>query len=76
MFLCPSPHLIKVLARVLGVEVWKGVRVVLVIPHLPYHPRVDVAHEHLADGVDAMRCRPLVFRRYLPFQTVKGVVTY
>lgn len=52
--LCPSSDDIVVLAGMLRVEVGKGARVFLVVPDLAHQPRVDVAHEHLADGVDAM----------------------
>lgn len=52
--LCPSSDDIVVLAGMLRVEVGEGARVLLVVPDLTHQSRVDVAHEHLADGVDAV----------------------
>lgn len=50
----PSTDDIIVLARMPCAEVGKGARVLLVVPDLAHQPRVDVAHENLADGVDAV----------------------
>jgi len=50
----PISHLIKVLAAVLGVEVRKRRRILGVGPDLAQQTRVDVAHEHLTDDVEAV----------------------
>lgn len=50
----PLPHIVVVLASVLGVEVGERARVFLVVPDLPKDGGIDVTHENLADGIKTM----------------------
>jgi len=47
MYFPPFPNSIKILALMLGLEIWEGLRLILVEPHLTEHSGVDVAHQDL-----------------------------
>lgn len=57
MFNSPFANIIEVLAFVFGVEVWESRGAVPVEPDLSKDPGVGVAHQSLADGVQAVCCK-------------------
>lgn len=54
-FLGPFSNIIVVLARMLGVEVWESFWVLWAVPDLAEDSSVRIAHEDLAESVDAVR---------------------
>lgn len=56
VFFSPLPHSIKIPARMLRIEVWKGSRYLPVPPHLAQNTDVYCAHQLLAKNIQAMRC--------------------
>jgi hypothetical protein len=52
----PLPHSVKVLAHMSCAKVMERLRRLIVDfePHLTQHGRVDIAHKHLPQRVDAM----------------------
>lgn len=52
----PFAYIVKVLALVLGVEIRERRGALLIEPDLAEYPGVGIAHQSLADRVQAMRC--------------------
>lgn len=72
----PSADYLVVLACMPRVEVGKGARVLLVVPDLAHQSRVDVAHEHLADGVDAVSWKEACVLVFVKGPAEPGLATY